>query len=102
LTRSLVPDDLYRLRVPTDPRLSPDGSRVIVTVQTSAPKRDGYRHALWLVSLDDGEPRQLTIGSQHDNHGRFSPDGRSIAFLSDRRLHVEEEPDAPEAKDRED
>jgi dipeptidyl aminopeptidase/acylaminoacyl peptidase len=103
LARPLAPDDLYRLRIPTDPRLSPDGSRAIVTVQTSAPKRDGYRQAIWLVPIDAGEPRQLTIGTRSDRHARFSPDGRSIAFLSDRRLHVEEEPDAPkDAKDRED
>jgi dipeptidyl aminopeptidase/acylaminoacyl peptidase len=103
LARPLAPDDLYRLRIPTDPRLSPDGSRATVTVQTSAPRRDGYRHAIWLVPIDGGEPRQLTIGARSDRHARFSPDGRSIAFLSDRRVHVEEEPDAPkEAKDRED
>jgi dipeptidyl aminopeptidase/acylaminoacyl peptidase len=103
LARPLAPDDLYRLRIPTDPRLSPDGSRATVTVQASAPRRDGYRQAIWLVPFDGGEPRQLTIGARSDRHARFSPDGRSIAFLSDRRLHVEEEPDAPkEAKDRED
>jgi dipeptidyl aminopeptidase/acylaminoacyl peptidase len=103
LARPIAPDDLYRLRIPTDPRLSPDGTRATVTVQTSAPRRDGYRQAIWLVPIDGGEPRQLTIGARTDRHARFSPDGRSIAFLSDRRLHVEEEPEAPKnPKDRED
>jgi acylaminoacyl-peptidase len=105
LARPLAPDDFYGLRIPTDPRLSPDGSSAVVTVQTSAPGREGYRHAVWLVPLDrDGpEPRQLTIGSKSDRHGRFSPDGRTLAFLSDRRLLVEEEPDMPkDAKERED
>jgi len=104
LARSLAPDDLYRLRIPTDPRLSPDGSAALVTVQTSAPRHDAYRHALWLVPLDGtAEPRQLTIGSRHDRHGRFSPDGRTVAFLSDRRFQVEEEPDRPkDSKERED
>ena len=50
----------------------------------------------------DGEARQLTIGSKHDRHARFSPDGRTLAFLSDRRLHVEEEPARVDAKSRED
>jgi dipeptidyl aminopeptidase/acylaminoacyl peptidase len=104
LARSLAPDDLYRLRIPTDPRLSPDGTTALVTVQTSAPRRDGYQHAVWLVPLDGaGEPRQLTIGAKHDRHARYSPDGRTVAFISDRRLQVEDEPDAPkDAKDRED
>jgi dipeptidyl aminopeptidase/acylaminoacyl peptidase len=104
LARSLAPDDLYSLRIPSDPRLSPDGTTALVTVQTSAPRHDAYRHAVWLVPLDgEGEPRQLTIGAKHDRHGRFSPDRRTVAFISDRRLQVEDEPDAPkDPKERED
>jgi dipeptidyl aminopeptidase/acylaminoacyl peptidase len=103
VTRSFRPDDLYRFRIPTDPRLSPDGSRVVFTVQAVAPGRDGYRHALWSVPTDGhGAARQLTIGAKHDRHARFAPDGTSIAFLSDRRLIVEEEPAAGDAKQRED
>ena len=106
MSRALVPSDLYKLRIATDPRISPDGSRAIVTLQTSAPKGDGYRHSLWIVPLDgDGggdEPRQLTLGAKNDTSARWSPDGRTIAFLSDRRHIVEEEPDAPDRKERED
>jgi dipeptidyl aminopeptidase/acylaminoacyl peptidase len=104
LPRALVPDDLYTLRIPTDPRISPDGRNALVTLQTSAPKGDGYRHAIWLVPLDadGGEPRQLTIGARNDGSARWSPDGRTIAFLSDRRHLIEEEADAPDKKDRED
>jgi len=88
------PDDLYRLRVPTEPALSPDGRWAVVTLQTVAAGFDAYHHALWLVPTDpaDGEPQRLTIGAKHDRHARFSPDGRSLAFLSDRRALVEEEP----------
>ena len=52
MTRALAPDDLYKLRIATDPRVSPDGRLALVTVQTAAPKGDGYRHAIWLVPLD--------------------------------------------------
>jgi acylaminoacyl-peptidase len=101
-TRPFRPDDLYRLRVATEPRLSPDGSRVAFTLQTVAPGRDGYRHAIWAVDVEGGQARRLTIGSRHDTHARFSPDGRTLAFLSDRRLQVEEDPTAGDAKERED
>lgn len=95
------PEDLSRLRIPTEPRLAPDGSLVAFTVQTVAPGHDGYRHAIWLVPTDGSRPaHQLTIGAKHDRQPRFSPDGRTLAFLSDRRLAVEEDPTAP--KDRED
>jgi dipeptidyl aminopeptidase/acylaminoacyl peptidase len=99
------PDDLYRLRVATQPRLSPDGRLAVVTLQTVAPGYDGYRRALWIVPTDgSAAPRQLTMGARHDQHARFSPDGRTLAFLSDRRTVVEEEPsrsnaDAPDRED---
>jgi dipeptidyl aminopeptidase/acylaminoacyl peptidase len=86
------PDDLYRLRVATEPRLSPDGRLAVVSLQTVAPGFDGYRHALWLVPTDgSAPPRQITLGAKHDRHPRFSPDGRTLAFISDRRSLVEEE-----------
>ena len=101
MTRPARPDDLYSLRIATDPRLSPDGRWVAFTVQTSAPRRDGYRHAIWLVAADGSSPaRQVTLGAKHDRHPRFSPDGRWLAFVSDRRLVAEELPGAPD--DRED
>ena len=103
MTRSFRPDDLYRFRIATDPRLSPDGSLAVFTVQTVAPSKDGYRHSLWAVPTNgQGDARQLTIGARHDRGGRFAPDGKTLAFLTDRRMHVEEEPAAGEAKQRED
>jgi dipeptidyl aminopeptidase/acylaminoacyl peptidase len=101
MTRPARPDDLHALRVATDPRLSPDGRWVAFTVQAAAPRLDGYQHALWLVPADGSSPaRQVTIGAKHDRHARFSPDGRWLAFISDRRLVAEELPGAPD--DRED
>ncbi len=99
--RAPLPDDLYGFAIPTDPRLSPAGDLVVFTLQTVAPARDGYRHALWAVPADGSAPaRRLTIGARHDRAARFSPDGRTLAFLSDRRLVAEELPGAPD--DRED
>ena len=37
MPRAPRPDDLYRLRIATEPRLSPDGSVAVVTLQTVAP-----------------------------------------------------------------
>jgi dipeptidyl aminopeptidase/acylaminoacyl peptidase len=99
--RAARPEDLYRIVVPTDPRLSPDGRRVTFTVQRVRPSFDGYAASIWIADTDDAaDPRPLTIGARRDGHGRWSPDGRRLAFLSDRRTIVEEEPGAP--KDRED
>jgi acylaminoacyl-peptidase len=101
--RPFRPDDLFRFRVASDPRLSPGGDRVVFSVQTVAPTKDGYRHAIWSVPADGGrEARKLTIGARHDSAPRFAPDGQTLAFLSDRRMHVEEEPAAGDPKARED
>lgn len=105
MPRAPRPDDLYRLRVATEPRLSPDGRLAVVTLQTVAPGSNGYRHALWLVDTEgQAEPRQLTLGANHDVHPRFAPDGQSLAFISDRRSIVEAGPTHADrrAKDRED
>ncbi|HET7026636.1 MAG TPA: S9 family peptidase [Candidatus Limnocylindrales bacterium] len=104
MPRPPQPEDVYRFRVPSDPRLSPDGGRVVFTIQTAAPAFDGYRHAIWTVPAGGStEARALTLGAKNDTHPRFSPDGGTLAFLSDRRLTVEEEPAAPkDPKERED
>ncbi len=83
--RSPRPEDLYDLRVPTDLDLSPDGRFVAFAVKSVAPGKDGYRTSLWVAPADGSSPaRQLTVGSRNDTTPRWSPDGRRIAFLSDR------------------
>jgi dipeptidyl aminopeptidase/acylaminoacyl peptidase len=99
--RPAQPDDLYRLLVPSDPVVSPDGAWVAFTVTRSAVGRDGYRSSVWLAPADGSAPaRRLTFGPRTDAHPRFSPDGRTLAFLSDRRTKVEDEPERDAAKER--
>jgi dipeptidyl aminopeptidase/acylaminoacyl peptidase len=102
--RAASPDDLYRLRIPTDPRLSPDGRLAAFTVTQTSPGRDGYRLSIWAAAVDgSGEARQLTLGARVDRSARFSPDGRTLAFVSNRRQFVEEEPGLPtDLKERHD
>ena len=103
MPRAAQPDDLYRLHVPTDPSVSPDGRLVAFTVTRSAVGKDGYRASVWLAPADGSTPaRRLTYGPRSDSHARFSPDGRTLAFLSDRRTLVEEEPKRDAVKGRED
>ena len=104
MPRSARPDDLYRLRIPFDPRLSPDGRLAAFSVKATATGNDAYRTSIWAAPVDgSADARRLTLGARTDHHPRFSPDGRTLAFLSDRRLFVEDEPAYPkDPKDRED
>jgi len=43
-----------------------------------------WRGDLWVVAEDGSNPRRLTVHVARDRHPRFSPDGRSVAFSSDR------------------
>jgi len=80
--RPARPDDLYRVAVPYDPRLSPDGRTVAFTVKSPSRANDGYRESVWSAPTDGSAPaRRLTLGSRVDNHARFSPDGSTLAFL---------------------
>ena len=82
--RSVGPDDLTKLRGVGDPQISPDGTRVAFVVTTASEERDEYLSNIWVVATDGGEPRRFTTGTTRDTHPRWSPDGRWLAFVSDR------------------
>lgn len=82
-TRPLDHDDLYAIPVPSDPRLSPDGSLVAFVVTTADRQLDDYRSEIWVVPAAGGERRRLTAG-RRDSAPRWAPDGSSLAFLAGR------------------
>ncbi|MEN9934473.1 MAG: hypothetical protein RLZZ387_1052 [Chloroflexota bacterium] len=77
-------DDLFQFGWVEDPRVSPDGSvAAFVRVEVDEPA-NRYRRTIWLVPLDGGQPRRFTAGARSDAQPRWSPDGRRLAFVSDR------------------
>src|SRR5688500_12771005 len=81
----MTAEDLYSFRFLTDAQLSPDGERVAFAVRTVTPERDGYRSAIWLVPFDgSAEATRFTAGPGQDTLPRWSPDARTLAFVSDR------------------
>ncbi|MFP4200315.1 MAG: S9 family peptidase [Clostridia bacterium] len=77
-------EDYFEFKCPGDPRVSPDGSRVVYCVLERDLEADETRSNLYLADLDGSSPRRLTTAKAKDTAPRWSPDGERIAFLSDR------------------
>src|ERR1051325_138397 len=76
-------DDLIKLQRVAEPAISPDGKWVAYTVAT--PDMEANRNAsnIWLVAKSGGEAIQLTQSGK-DSSPVWSPDGKTIAFISSR------------------
>ncbi len=66
----------------TGARISPDGTAAVLGTESPDWKAETYRHTLWLWTAKDGLRALTQAGS--DEGAEFSPDGKWIAFLSDR------------------
>lgn len=83
--RPIHADDLYQLKLVADPQLSPDGQLLIFPVQRVDRNTEKKYYDLWLANTETGALQQFTYGDYSDTHPRWSPDGRFIAFFSNRQ-----------------
>jgi dipeptidyl aminopeptidase/acylaminoacyl peptidase len=76
--------DYYLLADVSEPVLSPSGTSLAYVVSRNHEKGDARDGDLWSVPWAGGEPRQLTRTPRaSESQPRFSPDGKSIFYLSD-------------------
>ena len=83
--KPVTPEDVLQLQFVDAVALSPDGSRVLYQVRSIDPEKDAYESHLWIVPMQGGDPRRLTFGEHKNGSAAWNPDGKTIAFVSDRR-----------------
>ena len=79
----LTPEGVLQIRKPDNLQICPDGRRVAFTleepIQGTAPRQN-----IWILDLETRESRQFTTARAWESQPRWRPDGRALAFLSNR------------------
>lgn len=82
--RAFTLEDLYRVKTVGEPAISPDGRTVVYSVTTNDWATKKRTVALWRIDADGKNARPLTFSGAIDEHPFFSPDGRTLGFVSTR------------------
>jgi len=83
VAKMLTPEAALNLSSISDLQFSPDGARVAFVV-AEPPKGERRARHIWLYDKKSGAVRQFTFSAKDESSPRWSPDGKQLAFLSNR------------------
>ncbi|MDQ2681379.1 MAG: S9 family peptidase [Candidatus Eremiobacteraeota bacterium] len=78
--RAVLPEDIYKIALVSNPQISPNGKLVAFEVRRPDGPNDSYDTSIWLVHAAGGAPSNLTRGT-HDGNPVWSPNGRELLFV---------------------
>jgi dipeptidyl aminopeptidase/acylaminoacyl peptidase len=86
VARPFTANDLVMLDRVSEPRLAPDGRSLAFTLRETDIEGNRGVKSIWKLELTDkaANPQRLTAGSANAWSARWSPDGRTLYFLSNR------------------
>jgi dipeptidyl aminopeptidase/acylaminoacyl peptidase len=86
-------DQSLEMKGAFSPEISPDGKRVVYEVSRTNWEDNTFERDLWIVDTATVEGHQLTAPKKSSTNAAWSPDGKWIAFLSDRPGQISGTPD---------
>jgi len=86
--RPMTFEDFAAIRAVSDPQIAPSGASVLYAVRTADLAKNSRTTATYLVPTAGGAPRQFPSASVNATEARWSPDGKSVAYVAGAQLWV--------------
>jgi dipeptidyl aminopeptidase/acylaminoacyl peptidase len=81
-SRSIMVEDIFRLKRVSAPAISPDGKFVAYVLGTVDKAANRTLTDIWLVPASGGEAKPLIATPAQESNPQWSPDGKTLSYIS--------------------